>query len=163
MIGSLLEERERISSGYPPPLLIKLAPDLDVEEQTELAALCLETGVDGLILTNTSFDRPSFLPEGFSNRKGGLSGKPIFERSNRVLRNFYKLTQGKLPLIGVGGIETADDAYLKIRSGASLVQLYTGMIYRGPGIANDIMSGLEDLLSRDGFETVQQAVGVDVS
>lgn len=162
LIGTLQEELSKVCGNHPPPLLVKLAPDLTAEEQRDLAKAALDMDLDGLILANTTLARPDTLPKKFADQKGGLSGKPVFEKSNKVLRNFYKLTEGKIPLIGVGGIETAEDAYAKLRSGASLIQLYSGMIYQGPMIAKDILEGLDRLLERDGYDHVQDVTGADV-
>lgn len=141
-----------------PALLVKLAPDLDEKQQEEIAETLLENKVDGVILSNTTLDRPDYLPDDFAARKGGLSGAPVREKSTAIIQNFYKLTDGKLPIIGVGGVSTAEDAYEKIKAGASLVQLYTGMIYQGPNIANNINDGLLTLIKNDGLNTIQDAV-----
>ncbi len=142
-----------------PALLIKLAPDLDEKQQKEIAGVLMETGVSGVILSNTTLDRPDYLSEGFKDEAGGLSGSPVREKSTAIIRNFYKLTDGKLPIIGVGGISTAEHAYEKIKAGASLVQLYSGMIYEGPSIASKINSGLLELLNRDGYTNISDAIG----
>ncbi len=161
LIGALMEERERACGDHPPPLLVKLAPDLDESKQEGLVKAVLESGIDGLILTNTTLDRPDYLPEDFRNRKGGLSGKPLTAKSTAVIRNFYKLTKGKLPIIGVGGISSGSDAYEKIKAGASLVQLYTGLVFKGPSVANSINRELLGLLKSDGLTNISQAVGKD--
>lgn len=141
------------------PLLVKLAPDLDEHKQVEIAEVLMACGVDGVILSNTTLDRPDYLSDGFAQEKGGLSGAPAREKSTAIIRNFYKLTDGKLPIIGVGGVQKAEHAYEKIKAGASLVQLYTGMIYEGPEIANTINSGLIALLEADGRSNISDAVG----
>ncbi|MCB1555973.1 MAG: dihydroorotate dehydrogenase (quinone), partial [Alphaproteobacteria bacterium] len=145
----------------PPPVLAKLSPDLDDAQQEELAAAALESGIDGLVLTNTTTTRPAGLPPAFAQETGGLSGRPLKEKSTATIRNFYRLTGGKLPIIGVGGIASGADAYEKIRAGASLVQLYTGMIYEGPGVAGQINRDLLALLKADGFTTIADAIGAD--
>lgn len=144
-----------------PPILVKLAPDLDEAQQEELAQAALDSNIDGLILTNTTLDRPSHLPQKFAAEKGGLSGAPLKEKSTAVIRNFYALTGGKLPIIGVGGIESAQDAYDKIRAGASLVQLYSALVYHGLGLIQDINTGLIDCLKADGFTHISEAIGAD--
>ena len=159
LIGALKEERKSACGDHPPPLLVKLAPDLDPAQQHELAAAVLEAGVDGLILTNTTLDRPNFLPRKFSDQKGGLSGQPLTKRATDVIRNFYTLTNGKIPIIGVGGISSGRDAYEKVKAGASLVQLYTALVFRGPAVANSINQELLSLLKADGFTHISQAVG----
>ena len=131
------------------------------KQQEELAETLVEANVDGVILSNTTTDRPPFLAENFRNQKGGLSGTPLRTKSTEIIRNFYKLTDGKLPIIGVGGISKAEHAYEKIKAGASLVQLYTGMIYEGPDIANNINEGLLSLLERDGVSAITDVIGAD--
>lgn len=158
----ITEMKETLSQTCPqnaPALLIKLAPDLSEEQQQDIAATLLETQIDGVILSNTTLDRPETLPEEFRAQPGGLSGTPVRDKSTAIIKNFYRLTDGKLPIIGVGGISTAEHAYEKIKAGASLVQLYTGMIYQGPNIANSINSGLLELLEKDGFSSIYEAIG----
>jgi len=147
-----------------PPLLVKLAPDLQEQDIQDLAALALEGVCDGLIISNTTIARPDTLksPQSRTNQTGGLSGAPLYEASTELLAKFSALTQGQIPLIGVGGIRNGADAYQKIRAGASLVQLYSGLVYGGPESVGNILSDLADLLQKDGFKTVQDAVGVDV-
>lgn len=150
------------SSRAPTPLLVKLAPDLGSADLQQIVDVVTRTGVAGLIATNTTTRR-----EGLSTAsheiaacgEGGLSGMPLRERSTNMIATLYKLTSGMLPIIGVGGIFTADDAWEKICAGASLIQLYTGFIYEGPRIAQNINEGLAQILSRKGFETLDDAVG----
>lgn len=144
---------------FPPPLLVKLAPDLDEGQQEELAQTAIDAGIDGLILTNTTLERPEFLPEKFRAQMGGLSGKPLTKKSTEIIRKFYQLTKGKIPLIGAGGISSGADAYDKIKAGASLIQLYSALVYHGPELANQINEDLLKLLERDGFSSVTEAVG----
>ena len=125
-----------------PPLLVKVAPDLDSTQISDIAEAALATGIDGLIATNTTIERPSSLQGVAKGEAGGLSGKPLFGLATRILSEFYKATSGKLPLIGVGGILSGADAYAKIKAGASLVQVYSGMVYRGPGMAEEIKRDL---------------------
>lgn len=162
LIGQLQEERARLCKDRLPPLLIKLAPDLSEAQQEELASAALDAQIDGLILTNTTLDRPETLEPSFRAEKGGLSGAPVRDKSTKMIRSFYTLTKGQIPIIGVGGISTAEHAYEKIKAGASLVQLYTGMIYQGPRIARNINEGLAEYLARDGFKNISEAVGKDV-
>lgn len=161
LLGELLEERKKSCGATPPPLLLKLAPDLDENRQGEIAAVCLNAGIDGLVLTNTTLARSGGLPPAFAARKGGLSGKPLRDRSTTVIHNFYRLTGGKLPIIGCGGISGPADAYEKIRAGASLVQLYSALVFYGPDVVRQINTGILQLLKRDGFSRVGQAVGAD--
>lgn len=161
LLATLLEARDKACRGAPPPLLVKLAPDLDNAQQADIARTVLEAKIDGLILTNTTLDRPDSLPDDFKARKGGLSGRPVREKSTALINSFYELTGGNLPIIGVGGIHSGEDAYEKIRAGASLVQIYSGMVYHGPELLNDIKRSLLAALDRDGFCNINEAVGAD--
>ena len=144
------------------PLLVKFAPDLNDEQCKAIAACVLEAGIDGIIISNTTLERPEFLPEDLRNEAGGLSGPVLQEKSNHIISLFYKETGGKLPIIGVGGVDSAESAYAKIKSGASMVQLYTSMIYQGPDIVKKINKGLVKLLKADGFENISEAIGKDI-
>ena len=159
LLDAVKNERVRSCGSYPPPLLLKLAPDLDEAQCEELAAAAIEAEIDGLILSNTTLDRPEYLSEGFRGEQGGLSGVPVRDKSTDVISRFYKLTNGKIPIVGVGGISSAADAYAKIKAGASLVQLYTGLVYEGPGVARSINLGLLELLKDDGYSHIRDAVG----
>ncbi len=160
LIAYIQEARETYcESENLPPILVKLAPDLNEEQQQELADVAIDSGIDGLILTNTTLDRPDSLPEAFSAEKGGLSGQPVKDKSTEVIKNFYVLTQGKIPIIGVGGVSSGADAYEKIKAGASLVQLYSALIFQGPELVNDINHDLLTLLEEDGFDHISQAIG----
>ena len=145
----------------PPPLLLKVAPDLTEDDKQDIAEVASEKGLGGIIATNTTIERPDTLTDRRRDETGGLSGKPLFDPSTQVLADFYKLTEGRLPLIGVGGVATGTDAYAKIRAGASLVQLYTALVFEGPGLVNAINRDLAALLERDGFANVAEAVGID--
>ena len=147
---------------YIPPLLIKIAPDLTDRELETIIKLAMAHKVNGLIIFNTTIDRPNSLKSPEKTEEGGLSGQPLFTPSTERLASAYKLSKGKLPLIGVGGVSNAQQAYEKILAGASLVQLYTGFIYEGPGIAKDINKGLISLLQKDGYKNVSEAVGKGV-
>lgn len=140
------------------PILLKLAPDLEVEQQEKIAEIILKNQIDGLIISNTTLARPN-LKSPQAHEIGGLSGKPLFDSSTQVLRNFYKFTNGKVPLIAVGGISNAHDAYEKIKSGASLVQIYSAFIYQGFGLVEEIKNDLSLMLKKDGFSNVGEAVG----
>jgi dihydroorotate dehydrogenase len=161
LLGAVMEERKRSCGDHPPPLLLKLAPDLTEEQQEELAKAILEAGIDGLILSNTTLDRPATLPSLYAAEKGGLSGVPVRAKSTAIIHNFYRLTSGKLPIIGVGGISDGSSAYEKIKAGASLVQLYTSLVFKGPTVANSINHELLMLLKKDGYTHISQAVGAD--
>src|SRR5690606_30437510 len=141
LIGQIMTERKiSCGSSNPPPLLVKLSPDLREEQIEELAQAALDSGIDGLILTNTTLDRPPYLPPEFASQQGGLSGEPVCDKSTDMIANFYRATNGKLPIIGVGGISSAQDAYDKIRAGASLVQLYSALVFHGPELVREIKS-----------------------
>ena len=140
----------------PLPIFLKIAPDLTPDEIADLADVANGSGIAGIIATNTTLDR-SGLKSASRDEKGGLSGQPLFEKSTRVLAQLSALTH--LPLIGVGGIGCADQAYQKIRAGASAVQLYTALVYGGLSLVDEITRGLDRLLARDGFANVAQAVG----
>ena len=142
----------------PIPIFLKIAPDLSPDDLAALADVALSSGLSGIIATNTTLSRDGLrAPQ--KSETGGLSGAPLFEKSTRVLAQLSKLTQGKLPLIGVGGISSPEQAYAKICAGASAVQIYTSMVYQGLSVACDIAKGLDTLLARDGFATVAQAIG----
>ncbi len=145
----------------PLPLFLKVAPDLDDADISDIAELCLSHAIDAIIATNTTLDRDG-LQSDQRDETGGLSGAPLMEKSTRVLAKFSAATDGQMPLVGVGGVASAEDAYAKIRAGATLVQLYSAMVYQGISLARDIALGLDALLARDGFDSVTQAVGQDV-
>jgi dihydroorotate dehydrogenase len=151
----------RDETGARPPLLVKIAPDLTPEERADIAAVTLATGIDGMIIANTTIARPPELRSPEATEAGGLSGRPLFAPSTALLSEMYRLTERKLPLIGVGGVASAEDAYAKIRAGGSLVQLYTALVYAGPALLARIKTGLAALLRRDGFASVAEAVGAD--
>lgn len=143
------------------PLLLKIAPDLSQAQAEAIAEIALLRGIDGLIVSNTTTARPDTLQSEHKHEQGGLSGAPLFEPSTRMLRVMYRLTGGQLPLVGVGGIGSAEQAYAKIRAGASLLQVYSALVYRGPGLIGEIVSGLDTCLARDGFSHLSEAVGMD--
>lgn len=140
------------------PVFLKIAPDLNDAELAEIAEVALESNLDGIITTNTTLSRDG-LTSPDRDQAGGLSGKPLFEKSTQVLARMSQLTEGKLPLIGVGGISSAEDAYAKICAGASAVQLYTALVFGGLSLAEDVVRGLDVLLEQDGFANVAEAVG----
>ncbi|WP_299076549.1 quinone-dependent dihydroorotate dehydrogenase [uncultured Ruegeria sp.] len=156
LLSGVIETRDTLPQ--PIPVFLKVAPDLTPAELQDIAEVARETGVDGVIATNTTLSRDG-LRSAHKGEAGGLSGAPLFEKSTRVVAQLSELTNGSIPLIGVGGISTAEQAYAKICAGASAVQFYTAMVYGGLSLASDIAQGLDQLLARDGFETVAQAVG----
>jgi dihydroorotate dehydrogenase len=144
------------------PLLVKLSPDLERRELETIVEVVEQLQIDGIIATNTTVSRDNLLTDAkrvAACGEGGVSGKPLRRRSTQMIAELYELTGGRIPLIGVGGIFSAEDAWEKICAGASLVQLYTGFIYQGPNIANEINEGLAKILAREGFASVDEAVG----
>ncbi len=162
LIERLKTARASVVPENPPPLLLKIAPDLTPEERSDLAQAALDTAVDGLVVSNTTVARPASLRSRHAHEPGGLSGKPLFAPSTALTAEMYRLTQGRLPIIGVGGVASGEDAYAKIRAGASLVQLYTALVYHGPGLVLRIKRELMALLARDGFASPADAVGAAV-
>ena len=157
LVGRVLEARiSRV------PVFLKIAPDLTADDRQDIADVALESAIDALIISNTTIARQGLVEGAVAQETGGLSGRPLFAMSTQVLSDMRQLTKGKVPLIGVGGISSGADAYTKIRAGASLVQLYTAMIYQGPALIMQIRRDLEKLLARDGFSSVTDAVGADV-
>ncbi|KAK7280630.1 hypothetical protein RJT34_25695 [Clitoria ternatea] len=146
----------------PPPLLVKIAPDLSKEDLEDIAAVALALHLDGLIISNTTVSRPDSVSRNpLASETGGLSGKPLFNLSTNILKDMYILTRGRIPLIGCGGISSGEDAYKKIRAGATLVQLYTAFAYGGPALIPQIKAELAACLERDGFKSILEAVGAD--
>ena len=143
------------------PILLKISPDLEADNLKYLCEKVLSSKIDGLIISNTTISRDSISTD--TLEKGGLSGKPIFEISTKQLRMAYKYTNGKIPLIGVGGVDSAEKAYEKIKNGASLIQLYTGLVYNGPNLIKDINEDLSSLIERDGYSNISEAVGAEVN
>ncbi|MEK7816277.1 MAG: quinone-dependent dihydroorotate dehydrogenase [Pseudomonadota bacterium] len=140
------------------PMAVKIAPDLDDSQIAAIAELVLKHGVDAVIATNTTIARPGLEQEPLAKQVGGLSGRPLKPLSTAVIRKLYTHLQGKIPIIGVGGIETADDAWEKLVAGADLVQIYTVFIYEGPGIVKRILRGLADKVAASGCATLAEAV-----
>ena len=148
---AVLEIMQRVRMAAPnTPILVKIAPDLEIAHACEIGALALANNIDGLIISNTVMAE-----------EGGLSGQPIFDVSTDMLSQVYAATKGELTLIGVGGVASTAQAYAKIRAGASLVQLYTGLIYEGPALVRRMKQELVQLLRQDGFETIKHAIGSD--
>jgi dihydroorotate dehydrogenase len=149
------------AGGAGPPLLVKVGPDLDDAELRDIAEVALAAGVDGLIVGNTTVARPPTLKSPDRNAPGGLSGAPLLAPSTACLAAMYRHTKGRIPIIGCGGIASGAGAYAKIRAGASLVALYSALVFQGPALIGRIKRELADVLRRDGFSSVSQAVGVD--
>lgn len=164
LLGRLTTARADMIKGgsMHKPLILKIAPDLDDEELQDIVDAVLESGIEGMIVSNTTIARPEGLRGRFAGEAGGLSGKPLLGPSTEVLRRMRKLTAGKITLIGVGGVHDGASAYAKIRAGASLVQLYTALVYQGPGLIRRIKDELATLVAADGFSSIAEAVGADV-
>lgn len=143
------------------PILLKISPDLESDNLKYLCDKVLSSEIDGLIISNTTVARNSIT----SNlaQEGGLSGRPLFKSSTLQLRKVYKYTNGEIPLVGVGGIDSAEKAYEKIKNGASLVQLYTGLVYNGPKLIKNINKDLSILIEKDGYNNISEAIGVEVN
>lgn len=160
LVSAVSSALKKANSGKKPtPLLVKIAPDLDKKQLRDIVDVALKFKVDGLIISNTTITRPGTLLSSEKGEKGGLSGQPLFDMSTVFLAEAFKLSKGNLTLVGVGGVASAEQAYQKILNGASLVQLYTGLVFEGPGLANEISKGLAGLLRKDGFKSVSEAVG----
>jgi dihydroorotate dehydrogenase len=154
LLDAVLEAR----GSHGPPVFLKVAPDLQPADIEAISRIALDKGLDALIVSNTTIARPP-LQSRHRGEAGGLSGGPLRDMAQQRTRDFRQATGGAIPLIGVGGIASAEDAWARIRAGASLVQLYSAMIYEGPGIARGIAKGLERLMRRDGFASIAEAVG----
>ena len=141
-----------------PPVFLKVAPDLESADIDAIARIALDRKLGALIVSNTTISRPALLSAN-ARETGGLSGAPLRDLAQQRLRDFRKATGGAIPLVGVGGIASAEDAWARIRAGASLVQLYSAMVYGGPGLPRRILRGLEALMRRDGFASIAEAVG----
>ncbi len=163
LIGRVLEARAgQVAKGKPYiPMLVKIAPDLLEADITDIADLALNTDIDGLIVSNTTITRPDTLKSAHKDETGGLSGAPLMGLSTETLGAMYRATDGKVPLVGVGGIASGQDAYAKIKAGASLVQLYSMLVYEGPALVHRVKRELAALLKADGFNHVGEAVGSD--
>lgn len=160
LLDSVIAARDAaLAPGAPvPPVFLKVAPDLEPADIDAIARIAIERKLGALIVANTTITRPA-LASRYADEAGGLSGAPLRALAEQRLRDFRKATGGAIPLIGVGGIASAEHAWARIRAGASLVQLYSAMVYEGPGLARRITDGLEALLRRDGFSCITEAVG----
>jgi dihydroorotate dehydrogenase len=159
LLGRLTALRGRKGLANPPALVVKIAPDIENDALDVLLGIIVAAGIDAITVCNTTTARPDTLTSPDRNERGGLSGKPLFARSTELLRHVYQATGGNIPLIGVGGVSSGADAYAKIRAGASLVQLYTALVYQGPGLIGRIKQELSELLAADGFTSLEDAVG----
>ena len=158
LIDSVIAARDEAALDSPPPVFLKVAPDLEPADIDAIARIGIEKKLGALVVSNTTISRPE-LRSHHAGETGGLSGAPLRDLALQRLRDFRKATGGAIPLVGVGGIATAEHAWERIRAGASLVQLYSAMVYEGPGLGARIVKGLETLMRRDGFASIAEAVG----
>jgi dihydroorotate dehydrogenase len=162
LLLAVLKARDETVAKGKAPLLLKVAPDLTDEDKSDIVSVAIKTGIDGMIVSNTTIERPHSLQSIHKGEGGGLSGQPLFAASSKVLFEIAKQVEGRFPLIGVGGISNADQAYEKIKNGASLIQLYSALVYGGFELVGDINKGLADRLKADGFKTISDAVGANL-
>ena len=148
-------------NGTPPPILVKIAPDLSLEDMEDVASVIIGCGIDGILISNTTNERPDSLVSSDKNEGGGLSGAPLKQKSTECIRQMYKLTNGSIPIIGIGGVGSGQDAYDKLKAGASLVQIYSMMIYKGPGLVSQIRKELAEIMYTNGEKTLDDVVGKD--
>lgn len=162
LVARTLEARDQVcKSGTRTAVLIKIAPDIGLQELDGMIAVARRRGIDGMIISNTTIARPADLRSPLQAQTGGLSGKPLFTSSTRLLAQARLRLDGDLPLVGVGGIDSAETAWVKITAGADLIQFYTAMIYNGPSLARDIAQGLAARVKREGFASIRDVVGRD--
>jgi len=158
LLGKVQDARAALGKDAP-PLLVKLAPDLADADLPEVARVIQENGADGIIVSNTTLARDDLRDQAFARETGGLSGRPLFTRATRMLARVYQVTEGELPLIGVGGISSGETALAKIEAGASLIQLYTGLVFEGPGLIGRIKRTLIEAVEHAGGETLSTLIG----
>ncbi|MGU9963475.1 MAG: quinone-dependent dihydroorotate dehydrogenase [Candidatus Halichondribacter symbioticus] len=156
LLEQIMEARESLPNH--PPIFLKIAPDLTQRQIAQIAQTAMKHKIDGIIATNTTVDRPN-LTDKNATETGGLSGQPLFEKSTRVLARLAKETDGKIPLIGVGGVSNAAQAFAKIQAGATAVQLYSALVYGGLDLIREIAEGLDILLTEHGYDSIEQATG----
>lgn len=163
LLGRLSETRQKLTEGGASyPMFLKVAPDLDVTDVARVVEQARTYGLNAIIVSNTTIDRPESLQSVHRGEGGGLSGQPLFEKSTAILREFYNEAEGKIDLIGVGGIGSGEQAYAKIKAGAKAIQLYSALVYKGPQLVQEICEDLSARLKADGFESIAEAVGTDV-
>ncbi|HKX35792.1 MAG TPA: quinone-dependent dihydroorotate dehydrogenase [Rhizorhapis sp.] len=163
VLDELLATVTEARGGERPPIFLKVAPDLEPADIDDIAELTAKHRTDAIIVSNTTIQRPSSLKSPFARQAGGLSGAPLHDLALQRLRDFRKATGGAIPLIGVGGISNAEQAYARIRAGASLIQLYSALVFDGPFLPKRINAGLKSLLLRDGFSHISEAVGSETA
>lgn len=165
LIARVLAARDevRAADGRPTPILLKIAPDLSLPELDGMVGVALKRGIDGMIVSNTTVARPASLRGAAKAETGGLSGKPLFAPSTRMLAETFLRVEGRFPLVGVGGIDSAQTAFAKIRAGASLVQFYSAMVFKGPGLIGEVKQGLASEVRKAGLPRLDALVGRDAA
>ena len=163
LLARVMEARERVAAGRRVPVLLKIAPDLALPDLDEMVAVARARRVDGMIIANTTVGRPKHLRDRAAAEAGGLSGRPLFALSTRMLAETFVRVDRAFPLIGVGGVDSGEAAFAKVKAGATLVQLYTALVFRGLGLVGEIKRELMQLLRREGFENIRAAVGVEAA
>lgn len=158
LLGSIMQRRDQLPRRV--PVLVKIAPDLTRTEIDDVLKVALDHRLDGIIATNTTLARPATLQHRSRNEAGGLSGRPLQARADEVIRQIYTSTNGQLPIIGVGGVFTADDVWVKLQAGASVVQIYTGFVYGGPLLAHSINQTLVYRMEAEGVASVREIIGI---
>ena len=162
LVKSLHKIRKNNENIVSKPILIKIAPDINDQQARDIALSSLALDIDGIIISNSTIDRPSTLQSSYKSEVGGLSGKPLFVKSTLMLKKMYSLTNGQIPLVGVGGISNGIDCYEKIKAGASLLQLYTSLVYQGPSLITKIKKELLNCIITDGYKNIKEVVGANV-
>ena len=157
LLGAINKEKKNLNSNV--PIVVKISPDISDNDVTIISEVLISNNIDGIIISNTSDATRDNLKDFQKYQKGGLSGKPITEKSTKLISQFYRKLNGKIKIIGVGGVDSGLSAYEKFRAGASYVQLYTGMVYRGPNIVNMIKKELRELLLKDGVNNFSEIIG----
>ena len=157
LLSRVIKARDKLEKKA--PIFLKVAPDLADADKADIADAVVDQNVDALIVSNTTIARPPWLKSAHAAEKGGLSGRPLFLPSTELLAEFSETLKGRIPLVGVGGVSSPEDAYEKIRAGASLVQLYTALVYQGPALVAKIIERLPAMLKADGFANIAEAVG----
>ncbi len=162
LLGQLCEKRMALTGDEPSyPMFLKVAPDVNISDVDRIVEQARQYGMDAIIVSNTTIARPESLQSAHKGEGGGLSGQPLFEPSTAILKEFYAAAEGRIDLIGVGGISSGAQAYAKIRAGAKAVQLYSALVYHGPALVNEICQDLSARVKADGFENITQAIGTD--
>ncbi|SVC00001.1 uncharacterized protein METZ01_LOCUS252855, partial [marine metagenome] len=161
LVKALQKKQDELDNLNKKPIFFKISPDLNDEQLRDIALMALANNIAGLIISNTTIERPKNLLSKNKNEIGGLSGKPLFVQSTLSLKKMFSLTNGQILLIGVGGVSNGNECYEKIKSGANLIQLYTALIFQGPKIVTKIKNELVDLMKTDGFKNIKEVVGKD--